>query len=816
MLNHDNKNIIQDARDLLVGKVPMPVDQCEEITRALIYKFISYLDINSIALDGDTAYFVGDDARFRWDVMMAPEMTAHEIQRRYTGGLAMIGGRSDIPPVFQTIYQDAYIPYNDPIVLRDFLHTIDRFDTDDTENIGDAYELMLQDLGAQASAGQFRTPRHIIDFIVGIVNPQKHQTILDPACGTAGFLASAYRHVAAAGQLTAADRRALAGNLVGYDISPDMVRLSTVNLYLSHGQSPDIRMYDTLTSEERWNDHYDVILANPPFMSPKGGIRPHRRFATNSKRSEVLFVDYIISHLNDGGRAGVIVPEGVIFQSQRGHTQLRKMLVEDYLVAVVSLPAGVFNPYSGVKTSILIIDKSLAQKSSHVALFKVQSDGYGLGAQRRPSAANDLPQAQDEIAKYLRRLRTGETLDDFAPTMGQVVGKDRIADGGKYNLSGERYRENGVIQANFPVILLGEISEVIAGQSPPGDSYNTAGIGAPFYQGKTEFGEMFLGEPVKWTTEPKRFAEGGDVLMSVRAPVGPVNLATERVSIGRGLAVIRPKSDRIMTLYAYYVLRSLEAKITGSAGASFASINKGEIESIQIPLPPLSVQEEIVAEIERYQRVINGARAVVDNWRPSIAVDPYWPLVKLGNQDIFDVISGGTPKTGVQKYWDGGIPWITLADLPPENVITEITATGRTISEAGLQSSAARVIPANSVVVSSRATIGRIGINRIPLTTNQGFKNVVIRDDSRAIPEYIALALTKLVPEMQAQASGATFKEIIKSKFCQLRIPLPPMATQRAIVAELEAEQAAVDHTRGLAARMYARIDSTIARVWVK
>ena len=129
-------------------------------------------------------------------------------------------------------------------------------------------------------------------------------------------------------------------------------------------------------------------------MSPKGGIKPHNRFSVQSKRSEVLFVDYMAEHLTPSGRAGIIVPEGIIFQSQTAYKQLRKMLVEEYLVAVVSLPAGVFNPYSGVKTSILILDKSLAKKTNTIAFFKVENDGFGLGAQRREIDKNDLPQAQ--------------------------------------------------------------------------------------------------------------------------------------------------------------------------------------------------------------------------------------------------------------------------------------------------------------------------------------------------------------------------------------------------------------------------------------
>jgi type I restriction enzyme M protein len=347
-----------------------------------------------------------------------------------------------IPLLFRDIFKNAYLPYRDPETLRAFLKVIDEFTYDHSERLGDAFEYLLSVLSSQGDAGQFRSPRHIIDFIVAITDPKKTETVLDPACGTAGFLISSYKHIFRANSstpspsgrglgvregdlLTPDEKGRLARNFKGYDISPDMVRLSLVNLYLHGFADPHIAEYDTLTSQDKWNETADVILANPPFMSPKGGIKPHNRFSVQSKRSEVLFVDYMAEHLTPNGRAGIIVPEGIIFQSQTAYTQLRKMLVEQYLVAVVSLPAGVFNPYSGVKTSILILDKSLARKTNTIAFFKVENDGFGLGAQRRPIDKNDLPQARAEIGEYLRRLRARESLDDFRPTLGLIVAKEK-------------------------------------------------------------------------------------------------------------------------------------------------------------------------------------------------------------------------------------------------------------------------------------------------------------------------------------------------------------------------------------------------------
>src|SRR5687768_4759786 len=362
-----------------------------------------------------------------------------------------------VPQLFRSIFKNAFLPYRDPETLKAFLKTINEFTYDHSEKLGDAFEYLLSVLGSQGEAGQFRTPRHIIDFIVSIVDPKKNETVLDPACGTAGFMISAYKHILRANSTPAAiektngngepeamlhtskippakgdlltpdERKKLADNFRGYDISPDMVRLSLVNMYLHGFTDPHAFEYDTLTSQDRWNEMADVILANPPFMSPKGGIKPHNRFSVPSKRSEVLFVDYMAEHLTPAGRAGIIVPEGIIFQSQTAYEKLRKMLVEGYLIGVISLPSGVFMPYSGVKTSILILDKSLARQSDTVGFFKVENDGFNLGAQRRPIDKNDLPQVLAEINEYLRRLRAKESVaaEDFTPTRGLIVAKEK-------------------------------------------------------------------------------------------------------------------------------------------------------------------------------------------------------------------------------------------------------------------------------------------------------------------------------------------------------------------------------------------------------
>ncbi len=375
MLNFDTKRRIDSARDILVGKVPDPKAQVEQITTALIYKFMDDMDKESEELGGKARFFVNEYEKYAWSKLLDPRLGGFERLSLYTEALLKMPQNPNLPQLFRNILKDAFLPYRDPETLNLFLKEINSFIYDHSEKLGDAFEYLLSILGSQGDAGQFRTPRHIIDFIVEVVDPKKDETILDPACGTAGFLISAYKHILrqntttrSGDQLTPEERTKLMRQFVGYDISPDMVRLSLVNMYLHSFPNPNVYEYDTLTSEERWDETYDIIMANPPFMSPKGGIRPHKRFSIQANRSEVLFVDYIAEHLNTYGRAGVIVPEGIIFQSGGAYKALRKMLVEKYLFAVISLPSGVFQPYSGVKTSILLMDKQLAKKAESIMM----------------------------------------------------------------------------------------------------------------------------------------------------------------------------------------------------------------------------------------------------------------------------------------------------------------------------------------------------------------------------------------------------------------------------------------------------------------
>ncbi|WCE94612.1 N-6 DNA methylase [Acidithiobacillus ferriphilus] len=831
MLDTDTKRRIDTARDILVGKVPDPKSQVEQITIALIYKFMDDMDAESEELGGKRKFFTGDYARYGWAKLMAPSLGGHEMLGLYGEGIAKMPENPGIPALFRDIFKNAYLPYRDPETLKAFLKIIDEFSYDHSERLGDAFEYLLSVLGSQGDAGQFRTPRHIIDFMVEVLAPQKNETILDPACGTAGFLISAYKHILRANTdakghstLTPDDKGRLAKNFKGYDISPDMVRLSLVNLYLHGFTDPHIFEYDTLTSEERWNEFADVILANPPFMSPKGGIKPHKRFSIQAKRSEVLFVDYMAEHLTPSGRAGIIVPEGIIFQSQTAYKELRRMLVENSLVAVVSLPAGCFNPYSGVKTSILILDKSLAKQSDTIAFFKVENDGFGLGAQRRAIDKNDLPQVQAELAGYLQALRANASTETILAltSTAQIVPKEKIAANGDYNLSGERYREGAARASFFPNVPLGEVCDLIGGATPSkqDESYWTNGT-VKWISSKhiDECGlitayELISKKAVEATST--RVAPKGSTIIITRVSVGKFAFANDDYAINQDLtALVSKDNERLapefIRVAAHHIAQVVERN---AEGIGVRGVTRSFLSELQIPLPPLAVQKEIVAEIEGYQKVINGARAVLDHYRPYIPIHPDWPMVELG--EVCDAIVTGPFGSALHQtdYVDDGIPVINPANIVDGTISTDGV---KMVSPATRDRLKEFTVRENDIVIGRRGEMGRCGVVTSRMNgwlCGTGSFVIRLKDECLARFAFFQIASPKVKQYLEEQAIGVTMKNLNQGILSAIQIPLPPLATQQAIVAEIEAEQALVAANRELIARFEKKIQAALARVW--
>ncbi|BDQ04878.1 MAG: hypothetical protein KatS3mg084_0396 [Candidatus Dojkabacteria bacterium] len=849
MLNAETKRRIDTARDILVGKIPDPKAQVEQITLALIYKFMDYMDSKSEAMGGQRTFFRGEYEKYAWSKLMDPGLGGENRLKLYKEALEKMSLNPNIEQIFRDIFRGAFLSFNSPETLNLFLKVIDEFEYEHSEDLGDAYEYLLSVMAAQGGAGQFRTPRHIIDFIVHAVEPTKNDKICDPACGTAGFLISAYKYILDQNKdtpLSPSERDRLTDNLVGYDISPDMVRISLVNMFLHDIREPHIYEYDTLSSTDRWDDNFNVILANPPFMTPKGGIMPHSRFSIQSKRAEVLFVDYIIDHLSIyNGRAGIVVPEGIIFQSAKAYKQLRKRLVEDAnLYAVVSLPAGVFLPYSGVKTSILLIDKDLARKTDSILFIKVENDGYDLGAQRRPIDKNDLPDALQVILEYKNAVRKNK-VDEFTlenkPCSPLLVKKSTLAENGEYNLTGDRYR---VVEKRkhqkWPMVKLGEVIE-LSGKDRAGNE-NLPIMSITMYKGLIDQEEKFKKRIASKNTQNYKKVFKNELVVGFPIDEGVLGFQTKyevaAVSPAYNIWKLKKETDSYIP-YLEIIFRSKQArkiyksKMIGTANRR-RTIPTSDFIEIQIPLPPLEVQQEIVAEIEGYQKLIDGCRQVIDAWKPDIetyleeelknylAQHPEkkeelangWPMVRLG-----EVCEINPKKSEVANLNDD----ITVSFLPMEDIGTVQDIIPKKEKKLSEVYKGYTNFKENDVLVAKVTPCfenGKSGIAR-NLKNGIGFGSSelhVLRPiKEKIVSEYIYpyISSNRFIKEGAKMMTGTGGLQRVPAFFIQeYQIPLPPLDIQQCIVEKIEAERRVIDSLREMIKTYEEKIKKVIDRVW--
>lgn len=342
--------------------------------------------------------------------------------------------------------KDARFTIPTPALLAKVVDMIDQIPLDDRDINGDLYEYLLSKLSTAGKNGQFRTPRHIIELMVAMTAPKPTDSICDPACGTAGFLVAASEYIREnhpEALLDANQRKHFHGSMFhGYDFDNVMLRIGSMNMLLHGVEQPDIRYRDSLSegaSED--SERYTLILANPPFagsLDYEATSKDLQR-VVKTKKTELLFMALFLKLLKPGGRAAVIVPDGVLFGSTNAHKALRKMLVEDQkLDAVIKLPSGVFKPYAGVSTAILLFTRTDSGGTEDVWFYDVRADGFSLDDKRTPIEANDLP---DVLARWQTLGDANSPERERARTeQSFLVPKDDIVAQG-YDLSLNRYKE---------------------------------------------------------------------------------------------------------------------------------------------------------------------------------------------------------------------------------------------------------------------------------------------------------------------------------------------------------------------------------------
>jgi type I restriction enzyme M protein len=349
-------------------------------------------------------------------------------------------------------------------LLSTVVEQIDQIPMEDRDTKGDLYEYMLSKLSTAGTNGQFRTPRHIIKMMVELMEPNAHEVVCDPACGTGGFLVAVaeYLRELKDGEgnevLNAAGNRAHfnSGMFHGFDFDPTMLRIGSMNMMLHGIEDPRIEARDSLSEDHAGvEEQFTLILANPPFKGSldSDGIANDLKKVISTKKTELLFGVLFLRLLKKGGRAAVIVPDGVLFGSSKAHKRLREILVEDHkLDGIVSMPSGVFKPYAGVSTAIMMFTKMGAGGTDSVWFYDMQADGLSLDDKRQEIADNDIP----DIIEQWKNRDIGR--DNNRTAKAFFVPKKEIAANG-YDLSINRYKETEYEEVSYelPLVILGKL-----------------------------------------------------------------------------------------------------------------------------------------------------------------------------------------------------------------------------------------------------------------------------------------------------------------------------------------------------------------------
>lgn len=471
MVTGELKNKIDGLWDVFAtGGLTNPLEVIEQITYLM---FIHDLDVTDNKKAKDCAMLglpfksifsdqvqIGersiDGQQLKWSVFRdLPANKMYEIVQEWVFPFIK-NLHSDKNSAYSKYMDDAIFKLPTPLVLSRVIDSLDDIyalmgQSTETDIRGDVYEYLLSKISTAGRNGQFRTPRHIISMMVELMNPQPNDIICDPACGTGGFLVGAsdylqknYRNDIL---MNKENREHYMNHMFhGFDMDRTMLRIGAMNM-MTHGvESPFIEYRDSLSDQNLDKDKYSMILANPPF---KGSLDADSVSAdllkvTNTKKTELLFLALFIRMLKIGGRCACIVPDGVLFGSSNAHKQIRKTLIEDNrLEAVISMPSGVFKPYAGVSTGILIFTKTGHGGTDKVWFYDMKADGYSLDDKRTQVKENDIPDIIERFKHLENEIDRKRTEQSFFVDKEEIVKND-------YDLSINKYKEVVYEKVEYP------------------------------------------------------------------------------------------------------------------------------------------------------------------------------------------------------------------------------------------------------------------------------------------------------------------------------------------------------------------------------
>jgi type I restriction enzyme M protein len=705
----------------------------------------------------------------------------------------------------------------DPLMLTDV----------DSDVKGDAFEYFLKESAATKNdLGEYFTPRHIVKTMVKLVNPQIGEKIYDPFCGTGGFLIESFRHIWNTMARNDDNKKKLKEETIYGNEITNTARITKMNMILAGDGHSNIHMQDSLANpvDGSKNDGYDIVITNMPY-SQKTKYGPFYDLPTNNGDS--ICVQHCMKAINataENGRMALVVPEGFLFRKDLAKTR-EVLLRNSNLQSVISLPQGVFLPYTGVKTDIVFATKvnqklTVAEKRKDFWYFEVKNDGYSLDNHRRKlQSGSDLEKPQE-----YRKL---DKLDDdqrqeMMDVGFEVIPFSKVKDN-SYILVGNRYRSSVAARqkstSTCPIISLGneQYFSICSGGTP--DTQNTS-----YWSGDVNWitlADLPSGNFVTniFQTERTITKEGlsnsnakvlpvGTVVVSSRATIGRIGVTRTELATNQGFKniIIKDHKAFLPEYVAFVLCGQREEMLNMASGATFKEISKANFEKLQIPLYSLETQQQIVNELSGYQRIVDGARAVVESYRQVVRIGNKWNEVRLS--DLFDMVG----ETIDPQKLEGNVNYIGL-----ENIESD---TGRLVGtiEADLQS--IKSIKRNFIKGDILYGKLRPNLNKVYVATFDGVcsTDIIVLRSKRTdiLPEFYAALLREkqLNSAVVNGVSGGQLPRVDLNYFFAMPMYEVDLSEQQKICDQFEAEKVLVEPSKQLIEMFSKKIQDRINEIW--
>ncbi len=679
-------------------------------------------------------------------------------------------------------------------ILNQVVDKLDDLQLSDTNTDikGDAFEFFLRNYGgAETDFGEYFTPRHIVKTMVKILNPQYGETVYDPFCGTGGMLIESFRHIRKRMPHSFHTLKKLKNKTVyGTEITT-MERIAKMNMILVGDGHSNINRQDSY--EHPQTNKHDVVITNIPFGSRmKTDFLSNYGFQGNS--AELAGVLHCLDALksdNENARAGILVPEGILFNGNKGYTALREKLVTQHEIqTVISLPQGVFTD-AGVKSNVIIVKKKKNTDKKHLWYFTVKSDGYSLDKARRPVEKNDLQtilQEHDVCAEDLERLKK----------VGFDILEKEDLQTNKYILLSNQYADWSDHSRNIVSYTRVKLKDIIlVHDKSPYKVQEGSKI-------ETKNSVPFFTCGAKTLHHNNALIDGENIFISTGGKAY-FKYYSGAASYSADVYAITTNKDICLPYYLYCILRSFITDIERNyfKGTGLRHLDKNLFRNISIPLPPLPEQERVVAEIKQCESVIDGAQQVVDNWKPRFAINPDWPLVALGEIGKVSmckrVFKHQTTTKGEIPFYKVG----TIGKTPDAFISKEL------FNEYKSKFSFPKK---GDVLISASGTIGKTFVFDGKQAYFQDSNIVWIANDEKKILNKFLNIIYQTINWLPTK--GSTIERLYNELIRKTKIPLPPIQEQERIVAEIEAEEKNIQSCKELIKQMEQKIQDKIRSIW--